>query len=464
MKKSISRKLMKNYISMYILASVLVIFVFIMLLSLSNVFNDYRDNNYAKQLIKDDYNKIDTKLIKDHNGTIFVVNKDLKVVPIWGENLPQNKSFTMSKWTDFINKIDENNRDFKCSIEYNDKNKFWLIVKMPVAVNFLFNFNINRAKGVLPEAMLILAILCLTCFLIILIYVYIYSKLTSKYFIKPLDMFCYMVKTLEKGNYRERLQIYKKDEFGALSDSFNKLADSLENEKRLRKEIEENRKRLILDISHDLKNPLTSTMGSLELCLQENNFKKQKHYLKMAYDNSIRAKALINDLFEYSKMDSEEYKLTFEKIDLCEYMRIQIASEIDAIEEAGLISEYEIPEKSIYAEIDTIHFGRVIHNLITNTIKYNKVNTKIKISLKEIDENIEIIVQDNGIGIDKKLAVEIFNRFVRENKNTQTSGTGLGLTIAKKIVTMHNGTISLKTDINRGCRFLIIIPKSYNNP
>lgn len=218
-------------------------------------------------------------------------------------------------------------------------------------------------------------------------------------------------------------------------------------------------KRLILDISHDLKNPLTSTMGSLELCLQQDDFNpKQKHYLKMAYDNNIRAKALINDLFEYSKMDSPEYKLKLEKVDFCEYMRIQIASELDSIDEAGFNSEYEIPEKSINAEIDTIQFGRVIHNLISNTIKYNEGNTKIQIVIKEMDRNIEIIIKDNGIGIDKELTTEIFNRFVRGNKNSQTSGTGLGLTIAKKIVTMHNGTITLETDINMGCTFEIILP------
>lgn len=218
-----------------------------------------------------------------------------------------------------------------------------------------------------------------------------------------------------------------------LAQSFNKLADSLENEKRLRKEVEDNRKRLILDISHDSNNPLTSTMGSLELCLEQNDLSlRQKHYLKMAYDNSIRAKVLINDLFEYLKMDSPEYKLKFEKIDFCEYMRIQIASELDNIEETGFTSEYDIPERSIYAEIDTSHFGRVIHNLITNTIKYNEANTKIKIAVKEIDRNIEIIIKDNGIGIDKELAEEIFDVFVRGNEKSETSGTGLGLTIAKK--------------------------------
>lgn len=460
MKNCISKKLMKNYIYMYMLTLALTIFIAIMLLSLGGNFSSYDDINYSKKLMENDYNKIDAEFIKERHGTAFIVNRDLKVIPICGDNLPKNDTFTMAEWTDFINKLNTRNRNFQCDITYNEKNKFWLVVEMPVAVNCVLDFNINTTKEVLPEGIFIVAVLCLICFFIVFIYVYIYSKLTSKYFVKPLDMFCNMVKNLEEGKYTERLKISEDDEFGMLANSFNKLADSLETEKKRRKEAEDNRKRLILDISHDLNNPLTSTMGSLELCLEQNDLTpKQKHYLKMAYDNSIRAKVLINDLFEYSKMDSPEYKLKFEKVDICEYIRIQIASELEAIEEAGFISEYDIPERSIYAEIDTIHFGRVIHNLISNTIKYNEPNTKIKIAVKEIDKNIEIIIKDNGIGIDTELAEEIFDVFVRGDEKSKASGTGLGLTIAKKIVTMHNGTISLETDINMGCTFSIIIPR-----
>ena len=256
------------------------------------------------------------------------------------------------------------------------------------------------------------------------------------------------------------MKFTKDDEFGVLAQSFNKLADSLEEEKNLRKASEDNRKRLILDVSHDLKNPLMSIIGSLELCLKNNNIdEKQKHYIKMAYDSGIRADLLIKELFEYSKLESPDYKLNLEKIDICEYMRMQISNEIEAIEESGFEGEYDIPDKEIYAEIDIVHFGRVIHNLISNSIKYNKENTKIKIKVKEAENNIEIIIEDNGIGINKELSIDIFNVFVRGDNEEQAPGTGLGLTIAKKIVNMHNGTISLETDINRGCTFIISIPK-----
>ena len=211
--KSISKKLMKNYISMYMLTVALTIFTAIMLLSLGSNFSNYDDINYANELMEDDYNKIDVKFIKDRHGTAFVVNRDLKVMTICGDNLPKNDSFTMAEWTDFINKMDLSDRNFKCDIDYNNKNQFWLVVKMPIAVNCMFNFNINTTKEVLPEAIFIVTILCLICFGISSVYIYAYSKLTSKYFVKPLDMFCNMVKNLEEEKYAERLKIYKNDEF-----------------------------------------------------------------------------------------------------------------------------------------------------------------------------------------------------------------------------------------------------------
>ena len=95
--KSISKKLMKNYISMYMLTVALTIFTAIMLLSLGSNFSNYDDINYANELMEDDYNKIDVKFIKDRHGTAFVVNRDLKVMTICGDNLPKNDSFTMAE-------------------------------------------------------------------------------------------------------------------------------------------------------------------------------------------------------------------------------------------------------------------------------------------------------------------------------------------------------------------------------
>lgn len=489
MKNTIYKKIMKNYSILYILTFFLTVIVLISLLTAGNSISTYDDDNYARTLSQDDYRYINIDFVTDHSGTAFIVDKNLDVITLCGSDSPKVDRFTMKEWTSYINKMDKENQDYNCSIYYNDEGEYWLVVKMPVAVNCAFYFNINTSKEVFKESALIISILVLICLFINFIYIAIYSKFTSRYFIKPLNMFENMIKSLEEGNYKERLDVNYNNEFGKLALSFNNLADCLEDEKRLRKQSEDNRKRLILDLSHDLKNPLTSTIGSLELCLNnerlgresvnnksandkiidnkgENysseslgNDKSLKHYIKMAYDNSLRANVLINELFEYSKLDSPDFKLKLEKTDVCEYMRLQIACEIDEIYEAQFLSEFDIPEKSIYALIDNVHFGRVIHNLILNTIKYNKENTKIEIKVFENNNDINIIIKDDGIGIDKKMQEDIFNVFVRDNKKSKTSGTGLGLTIAKKIVNLHNGDISLQTDINKGCIFTITIPK-----
>lgn len=460
MKKGISKKLLKNYIIIYMLTLALTLCVIFALFEFGNGISSSNGINYAEEIMKNDYQENYITQIKEHNGTVFIVNNDLTVIPLCGDNIPESESFTMSEWTDFIRGMDRKNRDFDCDIVYDENSRSWIVVEMPVAVKCSVNFNMNTSKEVLPEALFIVSVLCVICFMVIFIYIFIYSRLTSKYFIRPLDMFCNMLKNLEKGMYKERLSVKEDDEFGMLAESFNKLADSLENERTMRKETEDNRKRLILDISHDLKNPLTSTMGSLELCMERGGLNPEvRHYINMAYQNSRRADILINDLFEYSKLDSPDYRLKLKKADICEYMRIQIVEEIDAIDEAGFSSEFDIPGKCIYVDFDSIQLARVIHNLIGNTLKYNKAGTYIKIGLKENDNSVEIMIKDSGIGIDKKVKDEIFHVFVRNNENTDICGTGLGLTIAEKIVSMHNGTISLDTDINMGCTFTIMLPK-----
>jgi hypothetical protein len=125
------------------------------------------------------------------------------------------------------------------------------------------------------------------------------------------------------------------------------------------------------------------------------------------------------------------------------------------------IYDFDIPEIEIFAEIDVKQMDRVFQNLVSNTLKYNPKGTKITISVSEQGDGIVIIFKDNGIGIPKEIAKDIFNPFVRVDsaRNSQTGGTGLGLAIALKIIVEHCGNMRLKTEVNCGCEFIINIPR-----
>lgn len=487
--KKIYRILMMNYLKAFVLSLILGIVTVVALFYMSSYVSSEKDPSYAEKFMEDDYKKINGDYIAEQYGTMMVVNDNLEILKFAGneenpsefikeivgkdlnagDEVVENNIVSQKYWSIFLYNMHYYRKGYNCSIKYNDNKNFYLIVKMPVAVSFLFSIDVNTQKEILPEALFILGFLVLVYTLILFCGMYVYSKITAEAFVKPLEKLCYGVKKLEEGNYKEHIVISGNGEFQSLAKSFNNLCATLEDEKKKRKETEDNRKRLILDISHDLKNPLTGVMGSLEMCmnLYENKEESHKinHYLRMAYNNSVRANSLTEKLFEFSKLESPDYKLNLGKVDFCEFMRLCILEEIDELEEAGIVGEYHIPDEPIYAMIDQNEFKRAVHNLISNCIKYNKRGTLIKVSLLKENNKIKLIIEDNGIGMDKSLESEIFTRFKRNNDNISLSkvnrkdGTGLGLAIVEKIVNLHKGKIELETDINKGCVFTIEIPE-----
>lgn len=518
--KRIYKTLMINYLKAFALSLILGIISITILFTFSGYASSSEDPSYAEKFMKDDYNEIDDEYIIEHYGTMMVVNDDLEILKSAGEDpvqfmksiigqdviedeeIIENSKINKQYWNMFLYNLNRRIKGYDCSIKYNEDEHFYLITKMPVSVTFIFSIDINTSKEILPEALTIVVFVVLMYSIVLFIGMYLYSKITAGTFVKPLRELFDGVKKLEDGNYKEHIKISGNNEFVNLSESFNNLSDKLEYEKKMRKETEDNRKRLILDISHDLKNPLTGVVGSLEMCMKvynhddfngkdngeirlNNNYNnldqklqshdKLNHYLNMAYNNSLRANSLIESLFEYSKLENPDYEMNLKKIDFCEFIRLCILEELDEIEEAGIIGEYDIPDEPIYAYIDEKEFKRAIHNLISNSVKYNKKGTVIKISLSKDKDNIKLIIEDNGIGIDKSLKDSIFTRFKRgtqmnitemsqdksiENKKEnihKNEGTGLGLAIVKKIVNMHSGEIYLETDINKGCIFTIIL-------
>ena len=161
----------------------------------------------------------------------------------------------------------------------------------------------------------------------------------------------------------------------------------------------------------------------------------------------------------YSKLGSAGFKPNTERIDICEYTRQIIAEYIPVFEEKGFGYELAVPENELIVSIDKELFRRVYDNLIENALKYNAAGTKIMISVEDKDSSVEITVADNGIGIPAEYTEKIFLQFFRADKaSSNHDGSGLGLTIVRRIVTLHAGDISYTGD-EGGCRWLIVLPK-----
>lgn len=230
----------------------------------------------------------------------------------------------------------------------------------------------------------------------------------------------------------------------ALMDEVHRMDQEKEE---MRKGYEKKRNLMLSDIAHDLRTPITTIAGyskalNDDMVVSE---EKKKEYLQAIENKSARMGDLINLLFDYVRLDSEHYGLQKDEIDLPELLRTIAASLYSDIEEKGMEFEISIPEEVYMVSLDRVQFSRVIVNLINNAIKHNEAGTTIFLEMKKAKGCVQISVSDNGSLIPAFLADHIFEPFAMgdASRNSQ-SGSGLGLSIAKKIVEMHGWTLELK--------------------
>lgn len=230
----------------------------------------------------------------------------------------------------------------------------------------------------------------------------------------------------------------------ALMDEVHRMDQEKEE---MRKGYEKKRNLMLSDIAHDLRTPITTIAGyskalNDEMVVSE---EKKREYLQAIENKSARMSDLINLLFEYVRLDSTNYGLRKDEIDLPELLRTIAASLYSDVEERGMEFEISIPEEVHMVSLDRVQFSRVIVNLINNAMKHNDAGTTISLEMKQNKKGVQVVVSDNGGLIPELLVEQIFEPFAMgDTSRTAQSGSGLGLSIAKKIVEMHGWTLELK--------------------
>lgn len=222
--------------------------------------------------------------------------------------------------------------------------------------------------------------------------------------------------------------------------------NELEKERIAReKEYEKQRNLLLSDITHDIKTPITTIAGfSRALADGAVPLQQQQEYQEAVYNKSMKVSELVSLLFEYIKLDSNGYVLNRAQVDFAELVRGCVAGVYTEMEEKKLEVEIDITDDVLNVNADRMQLERAINNLMTNTVKYCEAGTTVQIEAFCDKSDAVFRVSDNGIRIEKEDAVHLFEPFVRADKARQSgSGSGLGLSIAKKIVDMHGGRIML---------------------
>ena len=269
------------------------------------------------------------------------------------------------------------------------------------------------------------------------------------------------VKKIEAEGFGKTIDVKGNDELSELSQSINRMSSKLKEQIEKERLIERNKNELITNVSHDLRTPLTSINGYVDL-LKENEFKDKKkfdEYIAVVDRRSKGLTTLVNELFEYTTLNSSDIKLNFDYVDIVTLVS-HIANEYSVIfERSGLKLERNIINKEIFMELDVDKMVRVFQNLLSNANKYSLENSTVTLSLKEEESSIIISISNSTVEITEEDVPNIFSRFYKADKSrSEQDSSGLGLSIAKRIVELHGGSISANLS-NNLITFKINVPK-----
>ncbi|MBN2731325.1 MAG: HAMP domain-containing histidine kinase [Balneolaceae bacterium] len=288
--------------------------------------------------------------------------------------------------------------------------------------------------------------------------VIIVSVWMARYLTKPITQIKNAAQNIADGDVDQQIDLNRNDEFGTLADSLNQMAMKLREDTEQIKRYAERQRQFFADITHELRNPLHTISASLEMLeLDGISEEKRQQYRKNARSQVERINRLFKDLVTLQRYDSDEYfieKQTFDLATISEHMR---EWHIEKAHEKGL--SLQVDKKSCKAVGDPGKIEQVIDNLISNAIKYTNEGS-VFLKYYQKGGQVEVKVEDTGIGISEEHLEWLFDRFYRTDKarSRDKGGTGLGLAVVKSILNAHGTDIEVESTPGKGSVFRFRLP------
>ncbi len=265
---------------------------------------------------------------------------------------------------------------------------------------------------------------------------------------------------IKGGNLNRRILAGENDMTKTICYDINKIAVNSQAQLIRQRQSEQAYKRLMTSLSHDVKTPLASLVGYLEAVENKIVIGEEKdEYIHVAHEKAHYMKSFVENLFEWVKLDSGEQIFHFEKFDLNELSRNIIADWIPVLESNHFEYEFVIPETEYFIHIDVNAYTRVLNNLFQNIIIHS-AGDKMALHICEDIQQAKIIISDNGKGIAPDKLPHIFERMYQCDQSRSAKGNGLGLAIAKELISVHKGTITAENSSDKGTVFTILLPKA----
>ena len=287
----------------------------------------------------------------------------------------------------------------------------------------------------------------------ILIFSLIFLLLQRK-MARDIETIAHAVKQISEGDLSTRLELEGEGELTDIAENLNRMEEDIQELIDKERTSEQSKTDLITNVAHDLRTPLTSILGYLELLRKNQKLspEMQQKYLDIAYNKSVRLQKLIEELFGFTKLSYGRINMNVTKVDIVELLAQLLEESYPNFQKNGLSYDFVSNRKSQIIEADGDLLARLFDNLIGNAIKYGKEGKRVRVSLRADREIVTIKIVNYGYVIPENELPLIFDRFYRtDHSRTNASGpggTGLGLAIVKNITDMHHGTVSVSSDLS----------------
>ncbi|MFD0716323.1 ATP-binding protein [Paenibacillus sp. GCM10027626] len=400
----------------------------------------------AKEIARADYTAIPSEAIEMAGGWVEILNEQLQVVYVKGTPAAPRTEYSAEELYALF--YDQRDKPYFYSLApFADEQgrPFQCLVTLPGhAVEQ--TISITQPAPAIISRMLKWLLLLLVLFII---NVYLYSVWTAKRITNPLGKIVHAIRQLRKGQFAQRLSFEASYELALIRDHFNDMLDYMERTEAEKTKLEQSKRRMLVDLSHDLKTPIATIQGyakALQLGLVDDRESQQK-YLELILVKSALVTSLVEDIFELAKLESPDYPLQLARSDFSEFIR-RIAIEFyDQFEKKAFRLKLNISPSEVIVDYDVKLMYRAISNILSNALRYNPAGTEVTIDLQVHEQSVQLSIADNGVGIPVALKEAIFESFVRGDSSRKSDGgTGLGLAIAKKATELHGGELRLVTE------------------
>jgi signal transduction histidine kinase len=274
----------------------------------------------------------------------------------------------------------------------------------------------------------------------------------SRRILAPVKALTSAARRLGRGDFSQRVQVRDRSELGELADTFNSMAGDLERAEQLRQN-------MVADVAHELRTPLSNIKGYLE-ALRDGVMEPDTDTVLSLDEEATLLSRLVDDLQELSLAEAGELKLVCQTEDIGELIKQTMAGMRAQATAKGLSVSIDVTDNLPQVNIDSQRISQVLRNLMENAVAHTASGDAITVTAKQKDNYLEVAVTDTGEGIPAEDLPNIFERFYRVDKSRAraTGGTGLGLTIAKRLIEAHGGKIEVKSEPGKGSRFSFTIP------